>query len=190
MTALRVRDARAPLRGIGIRSPRGRVITPASPEFGCAPTVIVSAATLTNAAWHSANDPICIPFTLTQAVTVYRLAQQNGSSPGDNFDIGIYDAAFNRMVSSGSTAATSSWQPVDVTDTPLGPGRYYLAFVRDTTTASRVGYYSWGSSQPLCAFVGLLDTTTDAFPLPSTLTNMAAAATIVRPPIVGFITRP
>lgn len=177
------------LRGIAVPSPRGRTITPCCREFGCAPIFQAPATTLTNGPWHSANDPVAIPFALTESVVVYRLAQQNGSSPGDNFDIGVYDEAFNRLVSTGSTAATTSWQTVDVTDTILKPGRYYLVMSRDTTTASRVGQYTTGASTPLMAFAGLLDSSTDAFPLPDPLTNMAAAATVTRCPIVALITR-
>lgn len=149
----------------------------------------VAGATLTNAAWASANDPVAIPFTFWETVTVYKLAMQNGSSPGDNFDIGIYDENWVRKVSAGSTAATSSWQVVDIADTVIGPGRYWLVLVRDTTTASRCGFYTVSFTVASMAFAGLFDSATDAFPLPDPLTNMAAVATATRPPIVGIYTR-
>jgi hypothetical protein len=60
----------------------------------------------------------------------------NGATASGNMDVGIYDYAGTRLVSSGSTAqsGTSAFQDFDITDTLLGPGIFYLA--PPTTTPS------------------------------------------------------
>lgn len=134
-------------------------------------------------AWPSANKPIAIPFRLSSAMVVRRLGWRNGSSPGSNWDIGIYDAAFNRKVSSGSTAGSGVYQNVDVTDTALPPGKYYLAIALNATTANRAYFINTVSGTALVSFTGVMDSGTNAFPLPDPLTNMVAAATFVRVPV-------
>jgi hypothetical protein len=111
-------------------------------------------------------------------VLVTRLGWLNGSTlTTSNFDIGIYTSAWARVVSAGSTARSgaSVWQWVDVADTSIGPGDYYLVGAADTTGASRVGGLTLPTA-PTGAGIGLKDSATDAFPLPNPLTNMAAAA--------------
>ena len=69
-----------------------------------------------------------------------------------NVDIGVYDALGTRLVSSGLTAAASDLT-VDVTDTVIGPGLYYLAFLGDTVTTLTV--ISQLSSAPFPAAAGI-----------------------------------
>lgn len=104
---------------------------------------VISTATILNGmsvnlpastAWPTANLALFIPFRLAEPVTVYKLATGSGATAAGNFDIGIYDAAGNRMVSSGATAKGASVEHIaDVTDTRLGPGLYYLAMSADGT---------------------------------------------------------
>ncbi len=87
-----------------------------------------------SAAWPSANLAIFVPFQLAVPVTVYKMATGSGATAAGNFDIGIYDAAGNRLVSSGTTAKGASTEHIiDVTDTVIGPGTYYLAMSADGT---------------------------------------------------------
>lgn len=156
-----------------------RVISTNSPEFSCsAGTYVPSAAT---SAWFSANDPIAYPFRLSRPVVVKKLGFMNGTSIGGNVDVGVYDAAWTRLVSCGSTAAAgsqNSWQWVDVTDTALQAGQlYYLAGARDNTTAARAVRWAPLGTAAVSALLGTQDSSTDAFPLPDPLTNMAANGT-------------
>lgn len=172
-------------------STEARFISTISPEFGVSGYISQDSGRASGA-WFSANDPVAFPFALQAAATVIQMGWMNGSSAGDNADLGIYDASWNRLVSTGSTVCSgaSVWQFVNVTDTLLPLGRYYLAFARDTTTANRT--MSWApaaSSATLTAFAGGYDSATDAFPLPNPLTNMAAAATCTQIPIMAFLTR-
>ena len=98
--------------------------------------------------------------------------------------MGIYDASFNRKVSTGAQTGSgaSQSQIIDVTDTALPAGRYYVALSLNATTASRAGLIVTTSSSLLLAFCGVMDSATNANPLPDPLTNMVAAATFVRIP--------
>lgn len=85
-------------------------------------------------AWPSANLAIFVPFRLAEPVTVCKLAVGAGATAAGNFDVGIFDAQGNRIVSSGATAKQSSVeQIIDITDTEIGPGVYYLALAANGT---------------------------------------------------------
>ena len=172
------------------RSPAERIITVAHPEFSVS-TILASAFPgSASSQWFSANDPAAFPFALSEGVIVEQIGWLNGAAAGNNFDLGIYDTSFNRIVSTGSTGGTgnSVWQWANITDTALAPGRYYLAMAIDGVTANRINNYvaiTGGALQ----FAGVLDSATDAFPLPNPLTNMAEAATITRIPVIAMATR-
>jgi hypothetical protein len=165
---------------------KGRSYGPGSEMFSCGAYLRLTRAAIASGAWPSANKPIAIPFVLSQAAILQQVRFRTGSAAGGNGDVGIYDTSFNRIVSSGSTAfsASSSYQLMDIADTALAPGRYYLAFALDNITANRVGFIAATSSTLVTRVMGCLDSTTNAFPLPNPLTNMVAAATFVRIP--GF----
>lgn len=133
--------------------------------------------------WFSANDPCAMSFCLPRGGTVDQLGWVNGSAAGGNHDIGIYDLAWNRLVSSGSTVGTgnSVWQWVDVADTTLQPGRYYLAISRDNATANRVTYYIHAQQTYVVEFMGGWTTATDSFPLPNPLAGMVASTLTLVP---------
>lgn len=159
-----------------------RIIGPWTPEFGAQAVFVNPNVAVSNGTWPSASKPVAIPFRLSQAMIVDRLGWRNGTSPGSLWDIGIYDTAFNRKVSAGNTAGSGTIQIVDVTDTALPAGKYYLALVMNATTASRAGMIATTSSIPLLAFCGLMDSSTNASPLPDPLTNMVANTQFVRIP--------
>jgi hypothetical protein len=149
-------------------------------------------AVVVNRAHFAANCPVAYPFVVNEPMTVYQLGWQNGTAAGDNHDIGIYDTSWVRLVSAGSTAGTgnSLLQFVDVTDTLLVPGSYYIAYASDTTTANRLSGYANGVAvTQLLALAGVQDSATTAFPLPDPLTNMAIAATIANPIPLYIATR-
>jgi hypothetical protein len=89
----------------------------------------------TSTAWPSANHAFYIPWRVPVPVTVYKMATGSGATTGsNNFDVGIYDCFGNRLVSSGATAKGNSVEHIiDVTDTRIGPGLYYLAMSADNT---------------------------------------------------------
>lgn len=133
-------------------------------------------------AFPSTNLAILIPFDITEDITVTQLWAYNGATASGNIDVGIYDAAFARQISSGSTAqsGTNALQVFDVTDTPLTAGQYYFAVAMDNTTGTlfrqTIGatlMRSWGCFQMASAFA-----------LPSTITPASVANSYL--PLIGW----
>ena len=87
----------------------------------------------------TANRVVFVPFRVPEAVTVTKMFWGNGSAVAGNLDAGIYDEVGTRLVSTGSTlqAGTARLQVVDVTDTTLARGVYYLAMLSDTSGATQ-----------------------------------------------------
>ena len=132
-------------------------------------------------AWTTANTAVYLPFTLWEPVTVYKIGWVNGSTASTNVDCGIYTAAGSRQISTGSTARSgaSSWQWVDVADTALAAGNYYLAFNSDATTASNV--YGWAAGTGIGSvihgkLVGAQEQAVGAVALPSSASFSAWSA--------------
>jgi hypothetical protein len=165
-----------------VGSSRERIVHQASPEFGVANMIAATANGAATNAWPSANKPVAIPFRVFIGMSVYQLGWLNGSGTmTDGFDIGVYDASWNRKVSGGGTtrsgASTVQW--VDVTDTFLPVGKYYLVGAGNGTTASQFQNYmsSSGYTAAYNSFLGIQDSATNAYPLPDPLTNMVPCAT-------------
>lgn len=149
------------------------------------PVVIMSSATYSisaemlasntaagaSATWPAANRAYIIPFYLPMAATATKMYVYNGSAVSGNIDLGIYNFVYSRLVSSGSTAqsGTSAIQTVDITDTRLDPGTYYMALSIDNTTATTIRL------APALAFAraGAMAEMSSAFALPATFTPAA-----------------
>lgn len=134
---------------------------------------------VTSAVWPTANKAFYYPFLVTEAPwTVRRIGVRNGTAVSGNLDVGVYDSEGNRLVSSGSTAqaGTSATQWLDVTDTTLLPGLYYLALALDNVTGTFVRLASLTADQlrSMGVFVQ-----TSAFPLPASATFAVADAAYV-----------
>lgn len=136
------------------------------------------------AAWASANAAYYFPMWLSEPTTITQAFFETGTASG-NVDLGIYDATFVRKVSSGSTAAsvTNGTQVINLTDTLLDRGYYWMAMAADNTTLT-VRRVSVG-----LGYVRLLGffQQASAFALPATATPAAIATTSM--PIFGFTTR-
>ena len=129
----------------------------------------VSASAGANISWPTANRAIFWPFRVPVAVTACKMACGAVTGTGGNFDLGIYDAVGNRVVSSGLTARPGASQKavVDLVDTVLLPGMYYMAMSVDGTTG-------WaGPTTPvnvgICKLLGMRQMAA-ACPLPATAT--------------------
>ena len=132
--------------------------------------------------WPAANRAIYIPFTLYGPETVRKMFCGNGGAVSGNVDVGIYNAAGTRLVSSGSTAQASInvLQVFDITDTTIGPGYYYMALALDNTTGTILNSNPavfvmpvWGVKQEAAAF-----------PLPATATFANVSSAYL--PMVGL----
>lgn len=120
-------------------------------------------------AWPAANRALFVPCRIPMSCTIYKMACGTGTGTAGNFDLGFYDQWGNLLVSTGTTGKTtaSSERIVDVTDTFIGPGMYYLAMATDGVT----GYYATATSVTISnqKLMGCREMET-AFPLPSTAT--------------------
>ncbi len=141
-------------------------------------------------AWPTANLAILVPVRNTFLRVVTKLVIGAGATAAGNFDVGIYDAGGNRLVSSGATAKGSSTEHViDVADTVLIPGLYYLAMSADGTNNYQMVTASGTVPLPLqkTRLAGVLNVAT-SYPLPATLTP--AAATVAPVPLILALSRP
>lgn len=150
----------------------------------------VSPASGTSPWSGAANVLIAFPFVLEAPTTIYKGFAVTGSAPGNNFEIGITDSAYNKIVSSGSVSGGAvALVPVmaDLTDTTLPPGLYYAAMSCDATTTNRwyriaSQTYEWqalGCWQQAAAGPGSFPSPTCT---PADITNVAL-------PVFGLIAR-
>lgn len=121
------------------------------------------------AVWGAANGAYYQPFTIDEHQTITQLAWFNGTAVSGNCDIGVYDWAGTRLVSIGSTAqsGTSTVQAVNIADTALSPGDYYLGMSMDNVTGQ---VFRLSIHHSLCIAAGMKVQATGAFPLPATAT--------------------
>ena len=119
------------------------------------------------------NKAIFVPFEVYAPCTIVKMFVFNGGTAGGNWDAGIYDETGKRIVSSGSTAmvGTDDLQELDITDTVLAPGHYYMAIVNDNNTG---GVYALNPDVEVTRGLGILHQESGAFPLPATATWIAA----------------
>lgn len=125
-----------------INRPNSYNIGPWSPE-AIGQQIAFSGAwtTFGSATWPVANLAIGYPFMLSEPRRVLTMWVANGTVASGNLDMGIYDAAGNKIVSKGATAqsGTSTIQTLDVTDTWLPANQMLYAWlVVDNITATIV----------------------------------------------------
>ena len=164
-------------------------INPTSLEAWSSPgfvNIASLAASSTSTTWPSANLALFYPFRIFTPIIVTLLYTYNGSVASGNLDVGIYDMDGNQIVSSGSTAqtGTSTIQELNISDTPLNPGKFYLAMAMDNTTGTITRYA--GPSNSELTYLGIAQQAS-AFPLPATATPTTASVSNF--PIFGLSTR-
>lgn len=143
-----------------------------------------------SATYPATNRVLGIPFILTEVVTVTKLAAYNGATANGNTDLGIYDENFTKIVAIGNTAqaGTSALQEFDITDTILGPGRYYFVLKSDSATPTST-FFRW-STPPVNALklMGVWQNAGGAGSLAATYTPAVPASAYV--PLVGMCIAP
>ena len=139
-----------------------------------------------SAAYPVANLAILIPFVLAVPFTVVKMFTLNGATVSGNLDVGIYtneggaSPVLCKIVSMGSTiqAGVSDIQELDIADTQLPSGSYYMALVLDNVTGTF--FRSLIENASIAAACGVRFKTT-AFPLPATITVLDDAQTHYMP---------
>jgi hypothetical protein len=135
-------------------------------------------------AWPTANKAVFVPFRLPRQYTAYKMMVGQGATAAGNFCCGIYDEWGNRLVTSGATAKAASAEAViDITDTEIGPGLYFMALSADGTN----NYMQFSAANAGCnKAVGMREMTT-AYVLPNPATF--ATITSVQVPQMGVYLR-
>lgn len=132
--------------------------------------------TLASRTWPTANLAVFAPIVLEDTVIVDRLGIVNGAAVSGNFDLGVYTSAGSLLISTGSTAQAgiTAVQAVDVGNTSLSAGVYFLAVVLNNTTGT------WDVETvldpPEYRALGFMQMTS-AFPLPATASLATYAST-------------
>lgn len=145
-------------------------------------SVVSFSANPASTAWPAANRAILVPFRLPSLTVIYQAIVGCGATAAGNFDVGIYDKFGNRIVSGGATAKTNSTEAVvNLTDTTLGVGTYYMALAADGTN----NYMAYAPAQVgLVKAIGVRQAST-AYVLPATVTFETAASAFV--PVFGLL---
>ena len=135
--------------------------------------------------WPSANRAIYVPVIVESYVTAYQMAFEVTTQSG-NYDVGIYDEAGVQLVAKGSTTVPAvGLAAVDITDTPLTPGTYFLAMAVNTAVAA---FWRQAIGLPSTqSIVGVQDQDA-AFALPATATFSSPASQYV--PSLAVAIRP
>jgi hypothetical protein len=115
------------------------VITPWSEEaFNEGTRSIPTGTTPASLSWGTANRVAYYPFRLDVPRIVVKGFCINGATLGNvpTLDIGVYDQAGHKLVSSGATAATpiNTLQELDLADTQIGPGAFFIGLNVSWTT--------------------------------------------------------
>lgn len=126
-----------------------------------------------SAAWPAANRCIFVPFVVYTPLIAVKMGIRNGSTASGNFDIGIVDDQQSRLVSAGSTAqaGTTAVQSIDITDTALVPGVYYMALCMDGTTGTT---FAWATPLGEARASGVLSQSVGAVAIPNPVAFAAA----------------
>lgn len=134
----------------------------------------------------TANKAYYVPIRFPASVTVRRMWYCVGATGGtNNIQLGIYTEAGSQLVATASTLVGTAANLVhlDVTDTTLAPGSYYLAVALNGITATIL---RWAPNIATLRLTGQLEQAT-AFPLPATATFVTPSATVVVP-YIGITT--
>lgn len=128
-----------------------------------------------------ANTVQYLPFRLYEHATALSMSYIVGSTATGSADLGIYDFQGSRLVNSGGTpqGAVNTIQTLDLADTPLAPGVYYMAltFSSGTSTFHRLNV----NDEFMLSALPVLAETTGSAGLPATASFGTAPSIFVVP---------
>lgn len=115
-----------------------------------------------------ANTALFYPFRIFEPSTAVKMACVNGATVNGNVDLGIYDRELNKIVSTGSTAqaGANAIQVIDITDTLLLPGNYFMAVELSSATGTLMR--STATDEDALSAHPFYTQAVGAFPLPAT----------------------
>jgi hypothetical protein len=129
----------------------------------------------TSLAYPAADVGLFVPFTIPEPTTFTKLFWLNGSAAGDSWDIGLFLEDGTLIVAAGTQTGTgnSTVQVIDIADTTLARGRYYLGVTHSSTTANRAAGLFPAAN--ICHGIGMFQDSSCAAPF-STNANPATFA--------------
>lgn len=133
-----------------------------------------------SANYIAANVGVFVPFWIPESTTFTKVWWTNGSAVAGNIDCGIFAADGTLIVAAGSTGQlnTTNAQVVDITDTTLARGIYYMGITSDTSGATQKVLAS-SPAAGIPQSLGLLEDSACAPPF-STSANPATFAAYTR----------
>lgn len=136
-----------------------------------------------SADWPLANRAIYVPFTCPWRYPIRYLFWANGSTTGNNMNVGIYSDRGGLLIQTGSTARTTSLVQYVAVDFVLPPGAYYFAQICSGTTGM---IHSLLTSYPtaVARMQGLLQEDVGSMTLPNAMTPAQFTSSVV--PVNGF----
>lgn len=152
--------------------------------FNAGPLAV--AYTIATAITLPANDTVVyVPITVSFTVVALKLWICSGSTATGNFDLGLYSQDGTRLVSKGGTNAKPGTDEavLDVTDTTITPGLYYMAMVGSNTTDTWGGY---APAAPHCAGAGVLTESAGSTAVPATA-SWAISQVLTVYPLMGLL---
>lgn len=117
-----------------------------------------------SATWPTANRAQYFPFTLEEKETIFQFAWLNGTAVSGNVSVAVYDITKKQLIEGHTAqAGTSVIQLLDIADTTLAAGNYYMGMSMDNTTGQM-----FRSIQPTAMILQAcgVQTQTGAYPLP------------------------
>ena len=136
--------------------------------------------------WALADRAIYVPVRISAPIVVKKLGIMNGADVGATLDLGIYDAAGTKLVSTGAQSQGSGSTMVifDVTDTVIQMGLCYFAVVLSNNTSSVMGY---NRTAPISLSNGVLTEALGSTALPATATWAANQTNTFSPFVFAFL---
>ena len=133
----------------------------------------LTAGAIATITWPTNNLAVYAPIVLPIRFTVARFLVSNGNNLTGNVDVGLYNQAGTRLLSTGSTARSGSTinQYIGITDQSFPPGTYYLALVGSSTTGSYGAVQL--NNQYEARMCGWLQEALGATSLPATMTPVS-----------------
>lgn len=143
----------------------------------------VGAGGAASIAWPAANRMVTIPFVVEEQFTISEARIFNGATVSGNLDVGVYDSAGRRIVSSGGTAqlGVNTAQVVVMPGVRLAPGYYAMALVLDNAVGTVLMRNLVNLS--VLSVMGIFATNT-SYPLP--VASLGNAAWTEYIPLFGF----
>jgi hypothetical protein len=131
-----------------------------------------------NQPWTVANKAIFVPFIIDDPVTAYAITFETLTGT-DNLDMGIYDLRGTRLVSTGSIVNPAGHSTVDIADTILQQGYYFMAMAA-SSTSNNIKVTGINVLSQFLRQMGVCEMLS-AFPLPATATLSPPSANFTLP---------